>query len=92
MFTDNPQFANVYPSLVSELHDFHGHIKAQIQNAMRNGEELFAGTPMVINSAPTVRHRLKEGICCSGVVEEVRLWQTASGWLIWHMYMNSISF
>lgn len=57
MFTDNPQFANVHPSLVSELHDFHGHIKAQIQNAMRNGEELFAGTPMVVDSAPTVRHR-----------------------------------
>lgn len=57
MFTDNPQFANVHPSLVSELHDFHGHIKAQIQNAMRNGEELFAGAPMVVDSAPALRHR-----------------------------------
>jgi hypothetical protein len=49
MFIDNPQFANVHPSLVSELNSFQGHIKEQIQNAYRNGGELFSGAPMMVD-------------------------------------------
>ncbi|KAF9485642.1 hypothetical protein BDN70DRAFT_870940 [Pholiota conissans] len=54
IFVDNPQFANVHPSLVSELSTFHGHIKAQIQNAHRNGE-LYADTPMMVDPGPSNR-------------------------------------
>ncbi|KAH9474722.1 putative transcriptional regulatory protein C1F7.11c [Psilocybe cubensis] len=50
-----PSFANVHPSLVSELSVFHGHIKTQIQNAYQNGNDLFSGSvPMVVDAPPRV--------------------------------------
>ncbi|KAF8153104.1 fungal-specific transcription factor domain-containing protein [Crassisporium funariophilum] len=57
MFTDNPSFAGVHPSLVSELNVFHGHIKAQIQNAYRAGGEVFGGGPMMVDAI----HRMPPG-------------------------------
>ncbi|KDR77286.1 hypothetical protein GALMADRAFT_96046 [Galerina marginata CBS 339.88] len=58
---DHPSFAGVHPSLVSELNTFHGHIKAQIQNAYRSGGDLFSGVPMVVDPVvrgPPVRPKL----------------------------------
>ncbi|PPQ92184.1 hypothetical protein CVT25_008958 [Psilocybe cyanescens] len=52
---DYPSFANVHPSLVSELSVFHGHIKTQIQNAYQNGGDLFSnGVPMMVDAPPRV--------------------------------------
>ncbi|KAG2007078.1 fungal specific transcription factor domain-containing protein, variant 3 [Coprinopsis cinerea AmutBmut pab1-1] len=48
MFADNPSFANVHPSLVNELNLFDGHIRAQIQNAYRQGGDVF-GNAMVVD-------------------------------------------
>ncbi|KAJ2915729.1 hypothetical protein MD484_g4662, partial [Candolleomyces efflorescens] len=52
VFTDNPSFANVHPSLVNELNMFDGHIRAQIQNAHRAGGDVF-GIPMAVD--PQIR-------------------------------------
>ncbi|KAJ2927653.1 hypothetical protein H1R20_g9438, partial [Candolleomyces eurysporus] len=52
VFTDNPSFANVHPSLVNELNMFDGHIRAQIQNAHRAGGDVF-GAPMAVD--PQIR-------------------------------------
>ncbi|RXW22261.1 hypothetical protein EST38_g3612 [Candolleomyces aberdarensis] len=52
VFTDNPSFANVHPSLVNELNMFDGHIRAQIQNAHRAGGDVF-GVPMAVD--PQIR-------------------------------------
>ncbi|KAF9563813.1 hypothetical protein CPC08DRAFT_705725 [Agrocybe pediades] len=52
MITEYPSFANVHPSLVSELNSFHGHIHNQIQNAFRNGQDLFGGGSMVVDPMP----------------------------------------
>src|SRR6266567_4369450 len=59
IFTDNPSFAGVHPSLVSELNVFHGQIKAQIQNAYRTGGEVFGAGPMLVDPAPRALLRPK---------------------------------
>ncbi|KAJ3500770.1 hypothetical protein NLJ89_g9642 [Agrocybe chaxingu] len=51
-FTDNPSFANVHPSLITELNTFDGRIKAQIQNAYRAGGEVFGGQQQRLPQAP----------------------------------------
>ena len=47
--TDNPSFAGVHPSLVSELNVFNGLIKRQLANAYEAGGEVFGGEPMVVD-------------------------------------------
>ena len=59
MFTDNPSFAGVHPSLVLELNVFHGQIKEQIQNAYRTGGEVFGAGPMVVDPVPRAPVRPK---------------------------------
>jgi hypothetical protein len=41
MFTDNPSFANVHPSLVNELNSFDEQIRTQIRNAHRHPGDVF---------------------------------------------------
>ncbi|TFK25407.1 hypothetical protein FA15DRAFT_668474 [Coprinopsis marcescibilis] len=52
MFADNPSFANVHSSLVNELNLFDGHIRAQIQNAYRQGGDVFGNSMVVDHPAP----------------------------------------
>ena len=59
LFTDNPSFAGVHPSLVSELNVFHGQIKEQIQNAYRTGGEVFGVGPMIVDPVPRAPVRPK---------------------------------
>ncbi|KAK0498860.1 hypothetical protein EDD18DRAFT_1308308 [Armillaria luteobubalina] len=40
--TNNPSFSGVHPSLVHELNGFDGHIRAQIESAYQQGNEVFA--------------------------------------------------
>ncbi|KAK0469060.1 uncharacterized protein EV420DRAFT_1492278 [Desarmillaria tabescens] len=40
--TNNPSFTGVHPSLVNELNGFEGHIRAQIESAYQQGNEVFA--------------------------------------------------
>ncbi|KAF8803345.1 hypothetical protein BYT27DRAFT_7171817 [Phlegmacium glaucopus] len=49
VLTDNPSFAGVHSSLVSELNMFDGVIKSQIENAFKAGGEVFGGGPMVVD-------------------------------------------
>ncbi|KAG7442877.1 uncharacterized protein BT62DRAFT_904567 [Guyanagaster necrorhizus] len=40
--TNNPSFTGVHPNLVHELNGFEGHIRAQIESAYQQGNEVFA--------------------------------------------------
>ncbi|KAF9011964.1 fungal-specific transcription factor domain-containing protein [Cyathus striatus] len=46
-FTDNPSFAGVHPSLVSELHGFDGQIKKQIESAYQANTDAFGSAMLV---------------------------------------------
>ena len=49
ILTDNPSFAGVHPSLISELSSFQPFIRQQVQNAYRIGGDVFGGAPIVID-------------------------------------------
>ncbi|KAH6903168.1 hypothetical protein BKA70DRAFT_1301768 [Coprinopsis sp. MPI-PUGE-AT-0042] len=54
MFTDNPSFANVHPSLVNELNSFDEQIRTQIRNAYRHPGDVFGhGNGMAVD--PQIR-------------------------------------
>ena len=48
-YTDNPFFAGVHPSLISELNSFQPFIREQVQNAYRIGGDVFGAGPMMID-------------------------------------------
>jgi len=49
IYADNPSFAGVHPSLLSELNSFQPFIREQVENAYRIGGDVFGGEPMVID-------------------------------------------
>src|SRR5258705_1334460 len=53
IYADNPSFAGVHPSLLSELNSFQPFIREQVENAYRIGGDVFGGEPMVIDP---IRH------------------------------------
>ncbi|RDB28185.1 putative transcriptional regulatory protein C1F7.11c [Hypsizygus marmoreus] len=53
--TDNPSFAGVHPSLVSELHQFDGQIAARVRDAYHMGDGVFAAPVPVDGSGSRER-------------------------------------
>ncbi|KAJ7077801.1 fungal-specific transcription factor domain-containing protein [Mycena crocata] len=57
VFTDNPSFADVHPSLINELNVFDGHINAQIQSGYYpNG---VYSQPMIIQAQQEEQYRIQ---------------------------------
>jgi len=62
IYADNPSFAGVHPSLLSELNSFQPFIREQVENAYRIGGDVFGGEPMVIDPIRYIPAGLISGV------------------------------